>query len=286
MLLSKSDTSRYSSNTSESRKFKLDCKAPTDDWLSLKRLIKGQHVDDTIILEGILETEKEVVIKIGRMDTLKKEYDIGLALKEYPNFIRYYCNFNCLESKENLDKIIKGQLSRVCSTEGKFDIGVLIMPYYPMGDIESYKWQEEEFGLLKNVLKQICFGLMYAYEKTGFIHNDEHLGNVLLRKTSKKSLNYGDLELPLEGLYVVIMDFEKSTLNYAGDVYDGIKRILNLVCSLGQSDIKLAYPDYKFSKLLSSHTKITKQDYIAINDIIDEITIRYVKSKLPRVKLF
>lgn len=68
---------------------------------------------------------------------------------------------------------------------------------------------KKELGLLKNVLKQICFGLMYSYEKIGFLHNDEHLGNVLLRITNKKSIRYGDLELPLEDLYAVITDFEK-----------------------------------------------------------------------------
>lgn len=285
MLLSKSDTSRYFSNSNDSRKFKLECTADTEKWLSLKKLIKGQYSDDTIILEGILEAENEVVIKIGRMNVLKKEYDIGLTLKEYPNFIRYYCNFNCSESKENLDKIIEGKLSRVCSKEGKFDIGILIMPYYSLGDIENYKWKEEELGLLKNVLKQICFGLMYAYENTGFIHNDEHLGNVLLRKTSKKSLRYGDIELQLEGLYVILMDFEKSIINYSGDIYTSIKKILHLICVSEKSDIVLAYPEHKISKLQSAHTIITKQDYKTINDIIDEITIRYVKSKIPRMKV-
>lgn len=64
---------------------------------------------------------------------------------------------------------------------------------------------------------------MYAY-------NDEHLGNVLLRKDSKKSLRYGDIELQLEGLYVILMDFEKSIINYSGDIYTSIKKILHLIC--------------------------------------------------------
>lgn len=42
---------------------------------------------------------------------------------------------------------------------------------------------------------------------------------------------------------------------------------------------------FKFSKLQSAHTIITKQDYKVINDIIDEITIRYVKSKILRMKV-
>jgi hypothetical protein len=207
MLLKKSDTSRYFANATDSRKFKLDCKAPTNDWLELNRAIQSTRYDEMIILEGVIKEYTNVVIKIGRTDILAKEYDIGNKLQNFPNFIRYYCNFNCLDTKDNLENFVQGRLKSVCTDNGQINIGVLIMPYYILGDIGNYVWREEELGLLKNVLKQICFGLMYAYEKTGFLHNDEHLGNILLRLTNKKSIRYGHLELPLDNLYVVITDF-------------------------------------------------------------------------------
>jgi hypothetical protein len=284
MLLAKSDTSRYFSNATDSRKFKVDCKVPTEDWLELKRLIRGKYIDEMIILEGLLKEDTEVVIKIGRPDMLSKEYTIGLRLKDFPNFIRYYCNFSCLDTKDNLEGLVHGYLKRVCTDGGKINIGVLVMPYYSLGDIESYGWREEELDVLKNVLKQICFSLMYAYENTGFLHNDEHLGNILLRKTNKSSLKYGDIELQLNGMYAVIMDFEKSTIGVSGDVYNSLRKLIHLVCVSSKSDIMLEYPDMRLARLQSGNVVIKKEDYATINDIIDNVKIRYVKSKVAQMK--
>jgi hypothetical protein len=310
MLLAKSDTSRYFSNATDSRKFKVDCKEPSEDLLELKRLIRGKYIDEMIILEGLLKEDTEVVVKIGRPDILSKEYTIGLRLKDFPNFIRYYCNFSCLDTKDNLEGLVHGHLKRVCTDGGKINIGVLVMPYYSLGDtiqcqqtvgtvepeldatpkrvalhgIESYGWREEELDVLKNVLKQICFSLMYAYEQTGFLHNDEHLGNILLRKTSKSHLTYGDIELQLNGMYAVIMDFEKSTIGVSGDVYNSIRKLIHLICVSSKSDIMLEYPDMRLARLQSGNVVIKKEDYVAINDIIDNVKIRYVKSKVAQMK--
>lgn len=284
MLLAKSDTSRYFANVSDSRKYKLDCRAPTTSWLELTSLIRGKYIDETIILEGVLKESINVVIKIGRTDILAKEYDIGKRLQDLPNFIRYYCNFNCLDTKDNLEDLVHGHLKRVCTDNGEINIGVLVMPYYILGDIGNYVWRKSELGLLKNVLKQICFGLMYAYETIGFLHNDEHLGNILLRITNKKSIHYGDLELPLEDLYVVITDFEKSTIGKTGDVFASIRRLIYLVSTSEKSDIMLNYEDGKLLRLQNIDTVIKKKDYITVNNVIDNMTIRYVKSERPKMK--
>ncbi len=284
MLLAKSDTSRYFSNATDSRKFKLDCRSPTNDWLELTRLIRGKYIDEMIILEGVLKESANVVIKIGRTDILAKEYDIGKQLQDFPNFIRYYCNFNCLDTKGNLESLVQGRLKSVCTDGGKINIGVLVMPYYILGDIGNYVWREQDLGILKNVLKQICFSLMYAYEKVGFLHNDEHLGNILLRITNKKSLKYGDLELQLDDLYAVITDFEKSTIGRTGDVFSSIRRLIHLVSTSEKSDMALDYEDAKLMRLRNSDTVIKKKDYITVNNVIDNMTIRYVKSERPKMK--
>jgi predicted unusual protein kinase regulating ubiquinone biosynthesis (AarF/ABC1/UbiB family) len=184
------------------------------------------------------------------------------------------------------------------------------MPYYSLGDtiqcqqtvgtvepeldatpkrvalhgIESYGWREEELDVLKNVLKQICFSLMYAYEETGFLHNDEHLGNILLRKRSKSHLTYGDIELQLNGMYAVIMDFEKSTVGVPGDVFSRIRKLIHLICVSDKSDIMLDYRDSEIMRLQSANVTIQKEDYSTVNDIIDNIKIRYVKSKVAQMK--
>jgi hypothetical protein len=187
-------------------------------------------------------------------------------------------------------------LKKLCTKDGKTNFGILVMPYYSMrgcsktdtyilGNIESYVWREEELGVLKNVLKQICFSLMYAYEKLGFLHNGDHLGNILLYRTDKKSLVYGHLELPLEDLYAVITDFEKSTIGTTGDVFSSIRGLIHLVSTSEKSDMALDYEDAKLMRLRNSDTVIKKKDYITVTNVIDTMTIRYVKSKVAKMKL-
>lgn len=250
MLLKKSDTSRYSSKATDSRKFK--------------------------ILDGVL--------KIGRIDMLEKDYTISLLLQQIPGFIQYSNIFKLYDTRGTLDILVYNYLKRLCTTDGKTNFGILVMPNYILGNIESYVWREEELGVLKNVLKQICFGLMYAYEKIGFLHNDEHLGNILLYRTSEKSIRYGDLELPLEDLYAVITDFEKSTIGTTGDVFSSIRILIHLVSTSEKSDMALDYEDAKLMRLRNSDTVIKKKDYITVNNVIDNMTIRYVKSERPKMK--
>ena len=66
----------------------------------------------------------------------------------------------------------------------------------------------------KNVLKQLCFSLCIAYEQTGFVHMDLHAGNVLMRPSKKREIDYGYMSLPLQGKYALIMDlYQYWTLN-------------------------------------------------------------------------
>jgi hypothetical protein len=261
MLLKKSDTSRYSSKATDSRKFK--------------------------ILDGVL--------KIGRIDMLEKDYTTSLRLHNFPGFIQYSNIFKLYDTRGTLDVLVYNYLKRLCTTDGKTNIGILVMPNYILGNIESYVWREEELGVLKNVLKQICFSLMYAYEKLGFLHNGDHLGNILLYRTDKKSLVYpnigcsisnsnGDLELQLEGVCVVITDFEKSTVGTYGDIFTSIKTLIFLICISDKSDIMLDSDSDRLTNLQVEHAVIHREDYTTINDVIDNIKIKYVKSTVAEMK--
>ena len=67
---------------------------------------------------------------------------------------------------------------------------VLIMPYFPEGSIENYEWTEQNIQLLPNLLIHMMLSLAVAFDKVKFLHNDLHLGNILLKTSSKKEITY------------------------------------------------------------------------------------------------
>ena len=86
-----------------------------------------------------------------------------------------------------------------------------------------------------------------AYKLCGFLHNDLHLDNILVKKTKKETFNYKfknekdknkDIEINIkaDGYKIVIMDFESSMINVKDK--DGLefywKNLYNMVsrCNL------------------------------------------------------
>ena len=107
--------------------------------------------------------------------------------------------------------------------------GVLVMKEYNLGSVDNYDWNENNISLLKNVIKQVIFSILYAYNKIGFIHNDLHSGNVLLKHKRNCEIIYEDKLFVLDKLEVVIMDFEKSKLNQKNKITELIKNILKFI---------------------------------------------------------
>jgi hypothetical protein len=157
------------------------------------------------------------------------------------------------------------------------------MPYYILGDMHKYVWNRENFGLLKNILTQVSFAILYASQTCNFVHNDLHMYNILLRKTKKTKLLYGDIELPIQSLYAVVTDFEKSTIQHGTprDAYSTIRDILNRATSLDKSDLSLAIDVSLLNQWMSKNTIITSDTYKQVKSIIDNASILYEKSKLP-----
>jgi hypothetical protein len=230
---------KYSKTETESYKV-INCQKivdrnyDTSNWIYLDELIKKNN--DLKIFNGLLTKTYKIVVKIGKSDTIKKEYDISQQLKDIPNFIKYLCYFSCNNKIEN---IINN--SSICANSGD-KINILLMKYYDLGSIKNYNWNHENFVSLKSLIKQIISSLFIAYVKFGFIHNDTHFGNFLIKKTlpgvperftlsAKHSMKTNDIitkpqnikyefdgiikndiikEYKTYGFYAIIMDFENS----------------------------------------------------------------------------
>ena len=275
------------SSSKTSHKFKLNCQSKltpdnptTKDWLT--DIKKELEVHD--ILQGFLDKRKEVVIKYGTPAEIQTDYTIAETLNGLPNFLKYYCNFTC----ENGEITTGWRSAHLCnpSASPKKRYGFIIMPYFPLGSMMNYRWDIRNFDIMKSTAKQVCFAMLHAFEKHGMVHNDLHLGNVMMRRTKKVSVKYGAYELPTNGIYPIIIDFDVSVNKYMREtkpegVYNDIRQVISGLTSLTNSDLALDLNVQRFVSLSNANAPVTEAVYQTVLDCIDSIKIRYEKSKMP-----
>jgi hypothetical protein len=208
-------------------KYHIDCEWLEKNPESIKVSIENsiQNTDDISIIKSVINTFKNqrnrnIVVKIGKVNkTIEKEYQIGKILEKEKNigFINYICLFTCYD--DTYDKIKQNKLTgtkSICKAEKIDDQKrvVLIMPFIADGSIKKFNWSTDNFDVLKSVLQQTIMSICYAYDKCGFIHGDLHLDNILLKKTKKNVIVYGDnIKIKTYGYKIIIMDFDSSFIN-------------------------------------------------------------------------
>jgi hypothetical protein len=210
-----------------SNKYHIDCewleKNPDSIKVSIEKSI--QNTNDISVLKSVInifknQRNRNIVVKIGKVNkTIEKEYQIGKILEKEKNigFINYICLFTCYD--DTYDKIKQNKVTgskSICNAEKIDDQKkvVLIMPFIADGSIKKFNWSNLSFDILKSVLQQTIMSICYAYDKCGFIHGDLHLDNILLKKTKKNVIVYGDnIEIKTYGYKIIIMDFDSSFIN-------------------------------------------------------------------------
>ena len=285
-ILNPSRNSKHNNNNS--MKYKLDCQniidksenSDTKDWLNLEKQIDHDSEEYTLY-NALLEKNKQIVVKIGP-EKLKYEYEIGNLLDtlKIPTFLGYICMFNCLDDfykikgKSKAEKIfINSKRSFLCKKEGEI-INVLVMQYITNGSIDKYNWNKDNFIILKNVIKHIVISLLYSALMIGFIHTDAHLGNIMIQKTKRKNINYGDFySLEIIGSIIpVIMDYDRAIIQKdAVDlalVYNDVRKVFSLL----DTELKIKFNISKLLDLLRiliiNKIRITKE---VCNEILSEI---------------
>lgn len=271
----------------QSFKFRLNCSdritdtnKTTKEWLAIEKLLSRDH---QVLLGDLLEKNKRVVVKFGTPEEIDKDYNHAKTLNKIPNIIKYFCQFTCNDSISKLQQ--QDYLTRPFICDGKgMQLGCLIMPYYSLGNINDIRWTRETFHILKNVLKQVCSSLLYAYEKHNFVHNDLHCMNILIRQTKKKTLNYGTVVLDLDIYYAVIVDFGLSySSNNLTSLISSFHKLFVTVSQLDKSDIVVNVVNfYAYKDLFKDSSNITPALYKALWKIIDDLYIDDVKSERPK----
>ena len=223
--IEKIQKNKHSNNTSQ--KFKVincqdnvDNNKDTSNWIKLTDIIK--NTDIIKVFKSELLNNQKVIIKIGIKNSIIREYNTGKILLSIPGFINYLCYFKC-----NNDLKYVNINTSICSKNNTNNLQIILMKEY-ISDIKSYKWNNNNFNILKSLIKQIFLSLYIAYKQYGFIHNDCHYGNFLLKKQKKEYIiyNYNNEEIKIksEGYSVVIMDFETS-------IFEKDRNSYNIICS-------------------------------------------------------
>lgn len=253
----------------------------TTQWISLQDIIK--KTKDLKIFKGLLLSKYTIIIKIGKSETIEREYNISHLLSNIPNFITYLCSFTCMN---NINNIIAN--SSICAKEGDI-LKILVMKEYPLSDIKHYNWNKENFHILKSLIKQILVSLFSAYQLYGFIHNDVHFGNFLIKNDSAKNkvINYPIVNITIEtfGYMAIIMDFENSLFDESKTNYDFLyKTFEQIICGIDwYLDIKTNNIE-QIKEYLTSHIKAKK--IIDIKYMLDLIDIISFNEKIDKTKLF
>lgn len=187
-------------------------------------------------------------------------------LTKHQYFIKYYCYFSC---KNDISNIIYN--SSICVGSGD-KLKILVMKKYILGDIAHYNWTLNNFDILKELIKQIFYALYLSYINFGFIHNDVHFANFLIKEHNNK-------------YYVVILDFENSLFDISKKdnilfLYKSYLQILNNIffeLNIKSNNIIdiLEYID----KLTENIDKLTENINIIL-ELIDNISFNQKINKM------
>lgn len=272
-------------------KYKVNCQSKltdthpdTKDWLELLRMIPHSSPDYKLY-ESLLEKTKAIVVKVGPA-SLQGEFTIAKQLEtlSIPTFLHYHCMFQCLEDFRALQNSSK----YLCKETGD-RVTVLVMPHIQLGQVGDFTWDRSNFPILKNLLKHIVASLFLAYREVGFIHQDLHLGNILMKRSTRKEISYGDYGiLPCLGYIPVILDFDRSVLIEPATiqhnqcqylVYRDIEKYMGLL-QVSMKHIRID-TSHIINSLSQKNTLITKDVLKSLWKEIDAITIRYLVSEIP-----
>ena len=190
----------HSNNKGTGKLDKVLIKCDEPDYYKLIEFLYASYDENAIVLKALNYLNINVVLKFGMLQSIEKEFSISNELLEMPNFMKYFCILKCYDDIKNI-LLNKNTISKykICHY-GNNQVGILVMKHYYLGSIENYDWNENNFELLKNVIKQTIYAVAFAYEKKGFIHGDLHSGNVLLKPKRNPEISYGDRTLIIDEL--------------------------------------------------------------------------------------
>jgi len=163
---------------------------PTKKWLKpIEKYITDDINTEGLIMLGKFMDKEKVIVKItkGKRDDI---IEINKIIKNLPNFAETYCSFSCLENFNSLANDYKDSKGFCNAKDDNKVITLEIMKKYKHGSLFKLQNSLNIYDVF-NITQQLLLSQIHAYSKTGFLHNDTHLGNILIHKSKKPTqINY------------------------------------------------------------------------------------------------
>lgn len=159
---------------------------PTNNWLKPLELL---HKTSNLIMSSELTNDikkENVVVKVTKWNQLLNTEKIYNIIKESKYVIDIYCFITCNENHNNIlneYKDVLGFCSRDIINDNNITINLEIMKKYK----HTLKRYENKCNLetVKIILQYLLDIQFELFEKYGFVHNDIHLGNIIIEKCDK-----------------------------------------------------------------------------------------------------
>jgi hypothetical protein len=220
---------------------------PTKDWLiPLKDINTRGLLIESLIKD--LKNEEKIVVKITKNNNKNKLRLIYKLFSNKINIIKSFCVFNCNEDESILEEKYKNNKS-FCNSKDDNNIKITLdgeiksnlfdfilpsalektrvfqadlMKYYKEGSLNQYV-NKLTIKDIKKILKQLLYCQLELFNKYGFLHNDIHLGNILLYTSNEKTnikYNIQKQILNIDTKHICLLcDFDDSIF-YKKEHYD------------------------------------------------------------------
>lgn len=262
---------------------------PTKKWLKpVEKFITNDiNTEGLLIVSKFIDNE-DVIVKITQ-EKRDDVVEINKVIKNLPNFIETYCSFVCLENFNSISNeyINANSFCDVIDNDNNKVITLEIIKKYKNGSL--FKFQNKlNKNQVVNILEQLLLAQIHAYSKVGFVHNDLHLGNILIHKLKK----------PIETKYEFQTDSHIKT-----EIIVASNFITPIISDFNESiiykkDNNLSLDDYKKQITLCKNINKTfnqcllllkEQDYIQIMKLIYEKTYeinRYLSTSTKNLRSY
>jgi len=157
---------------------------PTNEWLNpIMPFISNDFNAKSLIMLSNLVDQGKVIVKITKNSNYHKIKTINKYVKSNPNMLYTLKTIQCSEAEINYEVQYKDCLGYCNKDEietENIEIVLEIMKLY-QGSLNNYL-NKFSLGEIEDLMKQILFCQLHIYNKIGFVHNDIHLGNILVKK--------------------------------------------------------------------------------------------------------
>jgi hypothetical protein len=231
----------------ETSKYYVHCREENENnqnqnsWINIIKILNLQDFDKSNKLLEIVENYKDIVIKIGEQEAIRKEYENSTKIYNLKGFVKFIQYFEY-------------------KSEGS-QMKIIIMPYFEMGNIGEYSWTNENIKQLRSSIKQALLSNISAFTK-GYLHGDFHPRNMLLTQAKQNTIDY-----LLDGIDAVF-DIETNGVSTMIIDYENMRE----VTKENKKDLIDFYFDiYKFFVLLQDYRFIKNIDKTTVTTILQII---------------